>query len=186
MIAFLPPRSSSTCARARMTIRPRPVRYASRTPERPTMMRAGREVRALDVLHEILDARGRLVDERDDRVDRLGEVVRRDVRRHSDRDARRAVDEEVREARRQDLRLAARLVVVRRRSRPCPSRCRAASPSRASRGGTRCSARRPAGRRRSSRSCPGRRRAGSEARTAARGGRSRRRSSSSRAGGTCP
>ncbi len=38
MIAFLPPRSSSTCARPRMMIRPRPVRYASRTPERPTMI----------------------------------------------------------------------------------------------------------------------------------------------------
>ena len=38
MIAFLPPRSSSTCARARMTIRPRPVRYASRIPDRPTTM----------------------------------------------------------------------------------------------------------------------------------------------------
>ena len=37
-IALLPPRSSSTCARARITIRPRPVRYASRIPERPTMM----------------------------------------------------------------------------------------------------------------------------------------------------
>ena len=74
---------------------------------------AGREVRALDELHEVLDARGRLVDERDDRVDRLGEVVRRDVRGHSDRDARRSVDEQVREAGRKHLRLAARLVVVR-------------------------------------------------------------------------
>ena len=35
-IADLPPRSSSMCARARMTIRPRPVRYASRMPCRPT------------------------------------------------------------------------------------------------------------------------------------------------------
>jgi hypothetical protein len=38
MIALLPPRSSSMCARARMTTRPRPVRYASRMPERPTMI----------------------------------------------------------------------------------------------------------------------------------------------------
>ena len=36
-IADLPPRSSSMCARARMTMRPRPVRYASRMPPRPTM-----------------------------------------------------------------------------------------------------------------------------------------------------
>ena len=35
-IADFPPRSSSMCARARMTMRPRPVRYASRMPERPT------------------------------------------------------------------------------------------------------------------------------------------------------
>ena len=73
---------------------------------------AGGEVRALDVRHQVLDARGGLVDERDDGVDRLGEVVRRDVRRHSHRDARRSVDEQVREPRRKHLRLAARLVVV--------------------------------------------------------------------------
>ena len=37
MMADLPPRSSSMWARARMTTRPRPVRYASRMPARPTM-----------------------------------------------------------------------------------------------------------------------------------------------------
>ena len=88
-----------------------PVRVAD--PRAADDDRAGREVRALDELHEVLDARGRLVDERDDRVDRLGEVVRRDVRRHADRDSRRSVDEQVREAGRQHLRLPARLVVVR-------------------------------------------------------------------------
>ena len=72
-----------------------------------------REVRALDVLHQALDVDGRLVDQRHERVDRLAEVVRRDVRRHADRDPRRAVDEQVREARGQDDGLAARLVVVR-------------------------------------------------------------------------
>ena len=36
MIADLPPRSSSMWARARMTMRPRPVRYASRIPWRPS------------------------------------------------------------------------------------------------------------------------------------------------------
>ena len=54
---------------------------------------SGREIRASDVLHEILDARGRLVDERDNGVDRLREIVGRDVRGHADCDARRAVDE---------------------------------------------------------------------------------------------
>ena len=38
MMAFRPPRSSSTCARARMTMRPRPVRYASRIPDLPMMI----------------------------------------------------------------------------------------------------------------------------------------------------
>ncbi len=37
MIADFPPRISSMWARARITIRPRPLRYASRIPERPTM-----------------------------------------------------------------------------------------------------------------------------------------------------
>ncbi len=75
--------------------------------------RAGREVRALDVLHQGLDVRRGVVDQRHDRVDRLAEVVRRHVRRHPDRDPRRAVDEQVREPRRQDERLLLRLVVVR-------------------------------------------------------------------------
>ena len=75
--------------------------------------RAGREVGALDVLHQVVDVRVGLVDQRDDRVDRLAEVVRRHVRRHPDRDPGGAVDEQVREARRQHQRLLARLVVVR-------------------------------------------------------------------------
>ena len=74
---------------------------------------AGREVGALQVLHQALDVDLRVVDEGHDRVDRLAQVVRRDVRGHADRDARRAVDQQVREARRQDERLLARLVVVR-------------------------------------------------------------------------
>ena len=89
---------------------PRPVGVTDSRPADDDA--AGREVRALDVLHQVLDARRRLVDERDDRVDRLGEVVRGDVRRHPDRDARRSVDEQVREAGRKNLRLSPRLVVV--------------------------------------------------------------------------
>ena len=75
--------------------------------------RAGREIGALDVLGQLLDVGGRVVDQRDERVDDLAEVVRRDVRRHADGDPGRAVDEQVREARREHLRLLARLVVVR-------------------------------------------------------------------------
>jgi hypothetical protein len=72
----------------------------------------------------------RVVDHRDERVDRLTEMVRRDVRGHSDGDAGRAVDEEVRVARRQHLRLGAPLVVVRSEVNRCPRRCRAAARSR--------------------------------------------------------
>ena len=94
-------------------MRPRPERYASRIPSRPTMIPAVGKSGPLDVLHQALDVDGRLVDQRHERVDRLAEVMRRDVRRHADRDPRRAVDEQVREARGQDDGLAARLVVVR-------------------------------------------------------------------------
>ena len=49
---------------------------------------AGREVRALDVLAEVVGRELRVVDEGDRRVDDLAEVVRRDVGRHPDGDAR--------------------------------------------------------------------------------------------------
>ena len=75
--------------------------------------RAGREVGALEVLHQVVDVGVGLVDQLHDGVDRLAEVVRRHVRRHPDGDPGRAVDEQVREARRQRERLLARLVVVR-------------------------------------------------------------------------
>ena len=54
-----------------------------------------------------------MVDQRDDGVDDLAQVVRRDVGRHADRDAGGAVDQQVREARRQDGRL---LLAARRSS----------------------------------------------------------------------
>src|SRR3989440_4831287 len=59
--------------------------------------RAGGEVGALDGLAEILDGRIRVVHQVIDRLDRLGEVVRRDVRGHPDRDARRPVHDQVRQ-----------------------------------------------------------------------------------------
>ena len=62
-IALLPPRSSSMWARARMTMRPRPVRYASRMPDAADDDRAGREVGALEVLHQVVDVRVGLVDQ---------------------------------------------------------------------------------------------------------------------------
>src|SRR5262249_23341206 len=111
MIALLPPRSCSMCARPRTMMRPRPERYASPLEApRPRALRAGRssapddrpaggEVGALHVLRNPLDVDARVVDHRDDPVDDLAEVVRRDVRRHADGDAGRAVDEQVRETR---------------------------------------------------------------------------------------
>ena len=75
---------------------------------------AGREVGAVDVLHQARDVDVRILDEGDRGRDRLLEVVRRDVRRHADGDAAGAVDEQVREPRRQDDRLLLGAVVVRR------------------------------------------------------------------------
>ncbi len=56
----------------------------------------------------------RVVEEEDGRVARLGEVVRRDLRRHADRDPLRAVHEEVRERAREDDGLLERAVVRQR------------------------------------------------------------------------
>ena len=78
--------------------------------------RAGREIRAGDDLHELVDAERGIVDQREAGVDDLAEIVRRDVGRHADRDAAGAVDEEVREPRRQHHRLALGVVVVRAKS----------------------------------------------------------------------
>ena len=73
---------------------------------------AGREVRALDVLHQTRRVDVRVVDVGDRGRDRLAQVVRRDVRGHADGDAARAVDQQVREPRRQDDRLVVLAVVV--------------------------------------------------------------------------
>ena len=73
---------------------------------------AGREVRPLDELHEVVGGRLGVVDHVHDGVDDLAEVVRRDVGRHADGDAGRAVDQEVGHAAGQHLGLAPRLVVV--------------------------------------------------------------------------
>ena len=73
----------------------------------------GREVRTRDVLHKIAERGVRILEHAHAGVDDLGEVVRRDIRRHADGDARAAVDEQIREAARQHARLAAGLVKVR-------------------------------------------------------------------------
>ena len=113
MIALLPPRRLlDVGARAHHDpAAARAIRVANAGA--PDDDRAGRKVGPLHVLHQVLDVRVGLVDQRHDRVDRLAEVMRRHVRRHSNGDPRRAVDEQVREAGWQDERLAQRLVVVR-------------------------------------------------------------------------
>ena len=69
---------------------------------------AGREIGALDVLHQPFGGDRRIVDIGAAGGEHFAEIVRRDVGRHADRDAAGAVDQEVGEARRQDLRLASR------------------------------------------------------------------------------
>ena len=73
----------------------------------------GREVGALDVPHQVRGARVRVVDQLDHGVDRLAEVVRRDIRGHADGNAAGTVDQQVRVPGRQHDRLAPALVVVR-------------------------------------------------------------------------
>ena len=72
-----------------------------------------REIGALDELHQVGRRGLGLVDGVDHRVDHLAEVVRRDVRGHSDRDAAGAVHEQVREPAGEHERLLLVAVVVR-------------------------------------------------------------------------
>ena len=74
---------------------------------------ARREIRPLDVLHQIGQLGLRIVEDADAGVDDLAEVVRRDIRRHADGDARRAVDQQIREPGRQHARLLPALIEVR-------------------------------------------------------------------------
>ena len=74
---------------------------------------AGREIRALDELADLVHLRLGMVDDIAGTVDNLREVVRRDVSRHADRDTGRAVYQQVGEAGRQYDRLLALLIEVR-------------------------------------------------------------------------
>ena len=74
---------------------------------------AGREIRTLDALHQLLRGHIRVFDHLHHAVDDLAEVVRRDVRRHADRNAGGAVDQQVRESAGQHVRLHQRFVKVR-------------------------------------------------------------------------
>ncbi len=78
----------------------------------PQDQAAGREVRPLDDLAQLVDGDLGVVEVRQARVDHLAEVVGRDIGCHADRDAAGAVDEEVGELRRQHRRLEQAVVVV--------------------------------------------------------------------------
>ena len=60
---------------------------------------AGREVGSLHELQQVRQAGLGIVHQRDGGVDDLGQIVRRDVRRHADGDSVRAINEQVRNAR---------------------------------------------------------------------------------------
>ena len=74
---------------------------------------AGREVRALDELADLVHLRLGMVDDIAGAVDDLREVMRRDVGRHADRDTGRAVHQQVGEAGGQYDRLLALLIEIR-------------------------------------------------------------------------
>ena len=73
---------------------------------------AGGEVGPGHEFHDLVQGEVRVLHQRDHPADHLGEVVRRNGRRHADRDPGRAVHEEVREHAREDRRLFPRAVVV--------------------------------------------------------------------------
>ena len=72
-----------------------------------------REVGRRNDLHQLVDGQLGAAEQRQAAGDRLGEVVRRDVRRHAYGNARRAVDQQVGKPRRQDGGLLLLAVVVR-------------------------------------------------------------------------
>jgi hypothetical protein len=72
----------------------------------------GREVRAGDDLHQLVERRIRRLDQLQRGVDDLGRIVRRDIGRHADGDAVGAVHQQVREGCRQHARLIRALVVI--------------------------------------------------------------------------
>ena len=73
---------------------------------------AGREVGTRHVLHQRRQGGRRVIQQRQAGIDRLGDVVRRDIGRHAHRDAGLPVDEQVGHARRQHRGLVLGFIVV--------------------------------------------------------------------------
>ena len=74
---------------------------------------AGWEVRAGHDAQQLIEPNLRVVDHGETGVDRLGEIVRWNVGRHTDRDSRRSVHQKIRETRREYCRLLLSFIVVR-------------------------------------------------------------------------
>src|SRR5262245_14075964 len=74
---------------------------------------AGREIRPLDILHQLFDAKIRIFHQGNQSIDHFPQIVRGDIGRHADRDTRGAVDQQIWHARRQNRRFFERIVVVR-------------------------------------------------------------------------
>ena len=81
-------------------------------PVRPRMISGGRKIWPLNDLRQLIDADFRIVQIGDAGVDDFAKIMRRNVRRHTDRDAAGTVDEQVRKFRRENGRLLQLTVVV--------------------------------------------------------------------------
>ena len=72
----------------------------------------GGKVRCLDDFNQLVDGGRRALQQQQTGIDHIGQVVRRNVGRHTDRNAGAAVDEQVRNPARQDQRLFLAAVVI--------------------------------------------------------------------------
>ena len=94
-------------------IEPRPVSISGADAGSPEDRSTSREIGARDQLQQLIEGDVGLIHKSKNGVDRLAEIVRRDVGRHADRDAAGAVDEQIGKARRQNDRLFFLVVIVR-------------------------------------------------------------------------
>ncbi len=72
-----------------------------------------REVRTGELRHQLFGGDLRVVQHQAGRVDRLAQIMRRDVRCHANSDAVRSIDQQIREARREHFWLLQALIIVR-------------------------------------------------------------------------
>ena len=115
---------------------------------------ASREIGPGDQLQQFVERDVGLIHKGKSGVDRLAEIVRRDVGRHADRDAAGAVDEQIGKARRQDDRLLFLFVIVRLEVDGVVLEIVEQGDGDRRRASLRCSVAPRAGRRRPSRNCP--------------------------------